>query len=352
MGERRPAGDEELCPERPSGVAEDAIVRVLRVPPESAGMRLDVFLPTQLRNTSRTRARVIIEHSAFSPDGRKLRASERVRAEDRVVLWRPPFEEHDEAQEIPVLFEDEHIVVVDKPPLMAVHPTARYHHNTVIKLMQAARPGDFLSLVHRIDRETSGVLILAKTRTAERAFKRKLEDRSIAAAQADWTRDEDLDALGVGKEYLAITWGVPESGIIDLPVELDPENRLRVKMRIAEHDGLEARTGVELVEATERYALVLCRLYTGRQHQIRLHLAAMGTPIVGDKLYGPDERMLARAADGELTEEDLERLELSRHALHAHRYRMRHAVTGEPLVLESPLPADLAAFWQRSGPKP
>jgi 23S rRNA pseudouridine1911/1915/1917 synthase len=156
----------------------------------------------------------------------------------------------------------------------------------------------------------------------------------------------------VGKEYLAITWGSPASGIIDLPVELDPSNRLRVKMRIAERDGLEARTGIDLVGSAERYALSLCRLYTGRQHQIRLHLAATGTPIVGDKLYGPDERMLARAADGELTEEDLERLELPRHALHAHRYRMRHAVTGEPLTLESPLPADLAEFWQRVSSAP
>ena len=94
-----------------------------------------------------------------------------------------------------------------------------------------------------------------------------------------------------------------------------------------------------------RYALVRCELLTGRQHQIRVHLAAVGCPVVGDKLYGPDERLLARAADRELTADDHVRLELPRHALHAHRYRLPHAVTGEPLELVSPMPADLVAFW-------
>jgi len=309
-------------------------------------MRLDVFLPTQLRATSRTRARVIIEHSAFSLDGRKLRASDRLRAEDRVALWRAPFEEQDEAQALPVLFEDEHLLVVDKPPLMAVHPSARYHNNTVIKLLQAARPNEFLSLVHRIDRETSGVLLLAKSRAADRAFKRMLEDRSIAVAGGCGEALHGRAVPDVEKEYLAITWGTPEHALIDLPLEIDPENRLRVKMRVAPSGGMEAKTGIEVRGSTSGYSLLLCRLFTGRQHQIRIHLSATGTPVVGDKLYGPDERMLARAADGELTDEDLTRLELPRHALHAHKYRMRHAVTGAELELCSPLPPDLEQFWR------
>lgn len=334
--------DDESELVRPTGIPPDAIVRVVRVPPESEGMRLDVFLATQLRNTSRTRARSIIENTAFSPSGKKLRHNDRVRAEDRIVLWRMPFEEQDAPQELGVVYEDAHLLVIDKPALMAVHPTARHHHSTVVKVLQKSRPGEFFSLIHRIDRETSGLLLVAKTPEADRAFKKQLEDRTAASGKGQ-------APLEMVKDYLAITWGVPESGLVELPLELDPDNSLRVKMRVAGRGGLEARTEVTLLEARGGYGLVSCRLHTGRQHQIRLHLSATGTPIVGDKLYGPDERMLARAADGELSEADLARLELPRHALHAHRYRLTHALTGEELLLESPLPADLAAFWRARG---
>jgi 23S rRNA pseudouridine1911/1915/1917 synthase len=98
------------------------------------------------------------------------------------------------------------------------------------------------------------------------------------------------------------------------------------------------------------YALVRCELETGRQHQIRVHLASLGAPIVGDKLYGPDESCFARSADGQLTEEDLAMLELPRHALHAARLSLAHPMTGAPLTVEAPLPEDLRAFWDRLSP--
>jgi 23S rRNA pseudouridine1911/1915/1917 synthase len=164
--------------------------------------------------------------------------------------------------------------------------------------------------------------------------------------------------LGVGgepiaKTYLAIVQGAPEDGLIDLPLELDAESPLRVKMRVAAPgSGHKARTGVSLVETRGAYSLVRLALETGRQHQIRVHLASIGCPVVGDKLYGVDERLLARAADGLLTEADIERLELPRHALHAHRYALTHAVTGEALSLESPLPDDLSAFWDSRAESP
>ena len=294
-------------------------------------MRVDVFVQSQLRNTSRTRARAIIERCAFSPEGRPLRASDRVRGEDRVVLWRPPWDEDHLDVELPVLHEDEHLLVVDKPPLLAVHPSARYFKSTVIKRLEAQHPGQFLTLLHRLDRETSGVLMVAKTREADTEFKRVIENRR-----------------GVRKTYLAITWGIPDDGVLDFPLERDDSNPLRVKMRVAPSGGLEARTDVTRLDATERYALVEAALLTGRQHQIRIHLATAGCPVVGDKLYGPDERMLARAADGELSPEDLERLELPRHALHAHRYELRHAINGQELCFESPLPDDLTLFWENA----
>lgn len=344
MNRRRPA---RLV--RPPGVRADCLVRVFRVAPEWAGRRLDTFLGAQLRNTSRTRAKQIAAETAYTADGRRLRGSERLKAETHVVLWRPPPDESDEPVPIHTLYEDEHLLVVDKPPLMAVHPTARHHRVTVIKLLEEQRPGQYLSLIHRIDRETSGVLLLAKSHEADRAFKRMLEDRSRAET-GQYGAHKAARVAPILKVYLAITWGVPKAGLIDLALEPDTNNPLRVKMRVAEKEGLEARTEVSVVEEKttddgRAYALVSCRLLTGRQHQIRAHLAAQGTAVVGDKLYGPDDRMLARAADNELTEEDLLRLELPRQALHAHKYGLTHTVTREELTLESPLPPDLQDFW-------
>ena len=336
---------------RPPGVATDAIMRVFRVPPEAAGMRADCFLSLQLRNTSRSRAKRIVQRSAYDSEGKPMRASDRLRAEDRIVLWRAPFEERDTAPEtLGVVFEDEHLLVIDKPPAIAVHPTARHHHITVIKLLEVERPGEFLSLIHRLDRETSGLLLVARSREADRAFKRLLEERSRReAASAPPIRPRAESRAPVSKVYLAITEGRPSDGVIDLPVEADPDNPLRVKMRVARRgSGLEAKTGVRVIATTQTHALVECQLFTGRQHQIRIHLSATGHPIVGDKLYGKDERLLARAADGVLTDEDLRELELPRHALHAHRYVLPHAVTGETLRLTSPLPPDLEEFWTRS----
>jgi 23S rRNA pseudouridine1911/1915/1917 synthase len=329
---------------RPSEIPVDAFYRIFRVAPEQAGMRVDVFLAQQLRNTSRTRAKLITERGVYTPEGEKVRASDRVRPEAFLVVWRRPLDEDDAPVDLPVIYEDEHLLVIDKPPLLTVHPTARYHKATVIKVLESIRPGETLSLVHRLDRETSGILLVSRSRTADRAFKRLLEDKSIAAAKG-------ADASDIVKTYLAITWGVPESGRISLPMDHDPDNPLRVKMKVTSPGrGLEAHTDVEVLEQAQGYALVSCRLLTGRQHQIRVHLAAVGAPIVGDKLYGPDDRMLARAADGVLTDDDRERLELPHHALHAARLELPHAITGEPLDLRAPLPESLMAFWrEKSG---
>ncbi len=327
---------------RPDGIPEDAILRVLRVPAELAGMRLDRFVQSQLRSTSRSRARAIVKRGAYSVLGRARRPSERVRANERIALWRLPFEDTEGQAPLPVLYQDEHLLVIDKPPLVTVHPTARYHQNTVIKRLRAERPEEFLALIHRLDRETSGILLLARSLDAERAFKRKLEERSLSS-QSDEQR-------GVEKIYLALTRGVPPDGLVDVPIEPDVDNSLRVKMRVAAPGtGLEARTSVTVRETRAGYAWVECALHTGRQHQIRLHLSHLGCPVVGDKLYGPDERLLARAADDELSDDDLLLLELPHHALHAHIYRMRHAVTGEALEVIAPMPQDLRDFWRMLG---
>ncbi len=332
---------------RPPGVDEGSVLTVFRATPADAGQRLDVFLVGQLRRTSRTRAQRIILLSAHDATGRRLRPNHRVKAEERVLLWRAPWDDEPAYHEIRVLFEDDWMMAVDKPPFLPVHPTARYSRNPVIKILEAERPGAFLSLVHRIDRETSGVLLLGKTPDADRALKMQLEAR-----------------VGVEKRYLAITWGVPRGSTghgpgwagnafrCDLSMKLDPTSSTKVKMCLAEDDDamsagtvfqvLDTRTGVN----GRTYALVQCDLETGRQHQIRLHLASLGAPIVGDKLYGPDEGLFARGADGELTEDDARVLELPRHALHATRLALAHPVSAERFVVEAPLPADLVAFYE------
>jgi 23S rRNA pseudouridine1911/1915/1917 synthase len=322
---------------RPEGIPPDAVVTVLRVPPESAGMRLDRFVQSQLKRTSRTRAQFIVRRSAFDVAGQRLCVSDRVFAEQRVLLWREPWDEIAVPTELPVLYEDAYLFAIAKPAGVPVHPTARYHRNTVVKLLAAERGHEDFTLAHRLDRETSGVLLLAKTLEADRGIKKQLEAR-----------------VTVEKRYLALTWGAPpeDEQRVALPLELDPESRLRVRMRIAAAGmGLAAATRFTVLARAEnegrRYALVACDLETGRQHQIRVHLAALGCPVVGDKLYGPDPELFARGADQTLTDEDHARLEMGRHALHAQRLAFNHPVTGVRLSIEAPLPDDFTSFWAR-----
>ncbi|NUP08099.1 MAG: RluA family pseudouridine synthase [Polyangiaceae bacterium] len=334
-------------PIRPAEVDERAVVTVLRVPPECAGMRLDRFVQSQLKRTSRTRAQVIIKRGAYSPDARLLRPSDRVRAEQRILLWRAPWDEEVIESSLPVLFEDDALLAIDKPPGVPVHPTARYYRSTVVKMLEAERPGERHFLAHRIDRETSGVLLLSKVADADRHVKKQF-------AGIDPRTDRAASRRMVDKTYLAIVHGWPDANrfVVDRPLEEDDTSRLRVKMRCApEGRGLVATTRCSVrarrirPSTGARYALVACELETGRQHQIRVHMASTGHALVGDKLYGPDENLHARGADGELTDEDHAMLEIPRHALHAHELELDHPSSGTRLKIVSPLPSDLAAFW-------
>jgi 23S rRNA pseudouridine1911/1915/1917 synthase len=325
---------------RPDDVEPDAVMRVLAVPPELAGMRLDRFVQGKLRSTSRTRSQQIILRSAYSPSGERLKKNRRVQAGERVVLWRPPWDELAPQLELDVVYEDDALLAINKPPFVPVHPTARFHRSTITSLLAEQRPDDHLTLLHRLDRETSGVLLLARTRAADRAVKIQFEERR-----------------NVVKRYMAITWNAPEweRHVCELPIEPDTVSPYRVKMAIAAPGtGLASATSFEVCDrrgrGDKRYALVRCTLHTGRQHQIRVHLAALGLPVVGDKLYGPDERLFAKGADGLIDATDRERLELDRQALHAAELEIDHPSTGARLRLEAPLYPDMDTFWRRLEP--
>lgn len=323
------------APVRPPGVAEGSVVTMFRVPPEMAGMRLDQFLQNHLKRTSRTRTQWIIKASAYGSEGQRLRKNHRLMAEERVLLWRAPWDEEAVPHDLPVLFEDDFVLAIDKPSGVPVHPTARYHKNTVIKMLEELRPDQRISLGHRLDRETSGVLLLSKTARGDSALKKLF-----------------MDHEQVKKTYAAITYGVPQQRefVVDLPLELDASSATKVKMHVAPKGrGLVARTTFRIIEIRKRgdarFALLECDLHTGRQHQIRVHLAATGTPLVGDKLYAFDETYFTRDRDGEGTAEDREKLLIDRHALHAARIDLPHPMFDERLVVEAPLPPDIAAFW-------
>ena len=319
---------------RPPGVDPDAIKRVLQVPPEVSGMRLDRFVQSQLRATSRNRSQLIVAQAAYTPEGQPLRKNHRLQSGERVVLWRLAWDDLPD-EELQIVYEDDDLVAINKPPFMVVHPTARHHRSTVAMVMAAQRPDERVTLVHRLDRETSGVLLMARTRAADRAVKIQFEERK-----------------DVVKRYLAISWGSPvwQEHTCEKGIEPDLDSRYRVKMRAVDLGGLPSATTFEVLgvrgRSDHRYTLLRCTLHSGRQHQIRVHLSALGLPIVGDKLYGPDETLHARGADGELTDADLELLELDRQALHASELVIDQPSSGERLRLAAPLYPDLAAFWE------
>jgi 23S rRNA pseudouridine1911/1915/1917 synthase len=325
--------------QRPTEAPDDAVMRVLRVAPELAGMRLDRFVQSQLRATSRTRSQRIVEETAFSPAGKRLKKNHRVRSDERIVLWRPSWEEEMPDAELTIVFEDEALLAVNKPPRIAVHPTARHHRATVTAMLATARPDQHLTLTHRLDRETSGVLLLAKTRIADRMVKLQFEERRH-----------------VLKRYLALCWGEPEwqHTTCEQALGPDPNSPYRVKMAVQPSGGQASATTFEVLGRRRRgarlYALLRCTLHTGRQHQIRVHLAHLGLPVVGDKLYGPDENLFARGADGELSPDDFERLELDRQALHAHQLGIDHPVHQGRVELEAPMPPDMENFWDSLAP--
>jgi 23S rRNA pseudouridine1911/1915/1917 synthase len=316
----------------PPGCAPDSIVLSFPVPRELAGLRLDRFVQSRIPRLSRTRANEIVRACAYHADGRRRRPSERVRAGDLVLLVRPRFEEPDAPSEFEVLYDDEAMVVVDKPPGLPVHPSASYHRNTLTFLLRERYPDAPPHLAHRLDRETSGVLVCARTLEDERVLKKAFERRQV------------------DKTYLAIVRGrvETESGRIDLPLGR-PDEGLHLLMEVRS-DGAPARTRYRVVARAAEHTLVALRPETGRQHQLRVHMAALGHPIVGDKLYGPEgPQPFLDYVEAGMSPELEARLGHPRQALHAHRLTLLHPRRGDATTVVAPLARDLQELWQRLG---
>jgi len=322
--------------------------------PEEVQVRLDAFLKLRLPWRSRASVQRLIQDGfvlvapaspGLEPSGAppeiERRASRQLRHGARVVVVIPPElrlpDQLADPGALVVLHEDQDVLAVDKPAGQAVHPSGRHLIGTLIqdvhaRYSQGAELAVPVRLCHRIDRETSGIVLLAKGARAHRQIRKQFERGTIE------------------KEYLALVHGSPaqDEGAIDLP--LGPARASQVRMKIAvQADGAEAHTTWRVLERHGEFALLACRLLTGRQHQIRVHLAAIGHPLVGDKLYGADEELFLRSARRELDESDLARLHLARHALHSHRLAWVSPSGGERREVISPLPPDLREFLERAG---
>ena len=267
---------------------------------------------------------------AYRADGTRRRPSERVRAGEHVVLVRPPFEEPNVPLYFGILYEDEAILAVDKPSGLPVHPSATYHKNTLTYLLRQRFGPHAPQIAHRLDRETSGLLLCGCTREAERDLKMGFENRRVS------------------KRYLAIVRGVmPEDeGRIELPMDRAKEG-LHILMEVTpEGEGYPSVTRYRALARRDDATLVSLAPESGRQHQLRVHLSAIGFPIIGDKLYGPEgsQPFLDYIETG-MTDELRQRLGHERQALHAHALEFMHPTQGERMTLRAPFAEDLVQLW-------
>ena len=313
--------------DRPEQIGPDWLALQFEVKREHAGWRADIFVSNQIPRLSRTRVKRILTRCAFDESGKPVKPNRTLFEGERITIYRPPPEEPDVPRHFGILYEDDWILAINKPPGLPVHPTARYHLNTLTALLKEQYGENRPILAHRIDSETSGVLILAKTKTAERVLKKRFADRLVQ------------------KRYLAIVRGcpAPDAGRIEVSLGPDPEGPVKVKM-VAREDGLPALTEYRTVIRLKDAALVECLPRTGRQHQIRAHLSHLGNPIIGDKMYGPDPTLFLDYVDKGPTEEVLSRAGAKRHFLHAAAISFLHPSGDAPLNVECPLPDDMAVF--------
>ena len=296
----------------------------LTLPPEALGLRFDQALARALPQYSRARVRQWIESGAVQVEGRALRPKDKVLGGEQVrIEARLPAQTAAAAEALPVdvVFRDRSLLVINTPAGLVVHPGAGNPRHTLLNALLALDPKLSLvaraGLVHRLDKDTSGLLVVARTPEAHTAL--------VAA----------LAAREIGREYLAVCTGVMTGGgTIDQPIARHRTQRTRMAVRA---DGRESVTHYRIARRFRAHTLVRVELETGRTHQIRVHLAHAGFPLVGDPVYGGRRRIPA----GSSLQLAAELTAFPRQALHAARLKLRHPVTGRDMTWEAPLPADM-----------
>jgi 23S rRNA pseudouridine1911/1915/1917 synthase len=316
------------------------VVQVL-IDLKNDGQRLDVALASVLPWRSRESIHRML-HGGFISfvDGRKAVASRRVKAGDAIVVNVPPSAEPkpnpSAEMDFPILYEDRWLLAIDKPPGIAVHPAGRRLDGTLMHALHRRyrRPDapehDVVPrLLHRIDVETSGVIAVGLDEQFHHLVARQFEDRLVQ------------------KTYMAVVHGTPTAseGTIELSIGPARGSKVRLKLEArSDHTGLSALTQYRVVRSNERFSLVELKPKTGRTHQLRVHMAAIGHPVVGDKIYGGDEGIFLEKLQGELSQQRRDELVLDHHALHSCELRFHHPMLDRELVLQAPLPEDIAAL--------
>lgn len=305
-----------------SAAASNAASSVVSFTVEVAGERLDKVVRDRVPELSRTRGQRLIERGKVTVDGQPRKPAYQVERGDQVTVLLP---EEPEAVVLPqpipldVVYEDEHLLLVSKPAGLVVHPAPGHPDSTLVNAALAHCPQiaevgepDRPGVVHRLDKETSGLLVMAKNEKALAALQQQFKEREV------------------GKTYLALVQGQvqPPEGIIEVPVGRDEEHRQRMA---AVRGGKYARTRYRVVERFRDHTLLEVHPYTGRTHQVRVHLAWLGYPVIGDTVYGHRRQRLLK----------------NRHFLHAAGLRLEHPATGEEVTFEDPLPTELSDVLQR-----
>jgi 23S rRNA pseudouridine1911/1915/1917 synthase len=302
----------------------------LRIPEAQAGQRLDQALAMLLPDYSRSRLKGWIESGEVRVDGRAWRPRDKVFGGEAVEVAATLPEEgtaRPQPMALDVVHEDRHVLVLDKPAGLVVHPGAGNPDSTLQNALLARDPGLAVlpraGIVHRLDKDTSGLLIVARTLPAHTALVRMLEERAVH------------------REYEAICRGVMTGGgTVDAPIDRHPTDRVRMAIR---DGGRDAVTHYRVIRRFRAHTHVRVQLETGRTHQIRVHLTHIGYPLVGDKVYG------GRLALPKGVSEDLRQAlrGFPRQALHAARLQLEHPVTGKSLEVASPLPQDMVQLLAR-----